>query len=530
MYYEPNSYCPNGIANIIYFAIADMGNSSSNSPTRKAPPIPPRPHRNPSTSNSPRKRPAIKQYHFTNVSEQVYDVLNNTKLVGDSKSIGALIEENSSHLPLCFSVSESLYGICEDKSLMEGQLLSIHFFKEMKVLEVKEKKSGSKYTLPISSSLLSSILYNPESKPDTAKKGYVFSEIDDLVNANPLPKIVCALDTFTDFKGNVVKQNDILFIQKLTEYQSIPSLFCTNVQTGISLIIGRGCEAKFTTATGKISMRLQKLLQFVKLPIDVTFNPPSDKSIVLPQSAMSSVYTIQEEKVEKSVIVSTKYTSESMCTIETIEIFLSVPVDVQLVNLPPKELEKLREETKSLHDKFQPSDVSKVICDLDSSINYIQTALYKAISVDGWRDTVKISDPKPPGLQIEEDVEYEDMDAFRNDLHNPIQHSPTTPTSNHHSASLSLSLSTAVSPSSLNRSPSGKYKLASNRGDISPYMVAHRDRHNALRHEVPPEYVTLSKIQQQEREKELKKSLQLAFLATSTYEPVNQQGRSTYNK
>ena len=497
-----------------------MGNTSSKSPTRKVPPIPPRPH---GTSNSPRQRPAIKQYQFTNVSEQVYDVLNNTKLVGESKPIGELIEECSSQLPLCFSVSESLYGICEDKSLMESQLLSIHFFKEMKVLEVKEAKSGREYTLPISSSLLSSILYSPESKPDTAKKGYLFSEIDDLVNANSLPKIVCALNTFTDFMGNVVKQDDILFIQKVTEHQNIPSVLCTNVHTGISLIIGRGCEAKFTTATAKISMPLKKLLQFVKLPIDVTFNSPSDKSIALPQSAMNSVYTIQEEKVEKSVVVSTKYTSESTSTIETIEIFLSVPVDVQLVDLPPKELEKLREETKSLHDKFQPSDISKVICDLDSSINYVQTALYKAISVEGWKDTVKISDPMPPGLQIEED-EYEDMDLFRNDLHNPIQHSPrTTPTFNH-SASLPLSLSTAASPSSLSHSPSGKYKLASNtRGDISPYMVTHRDRYNALRHEVPPEYVTLSKIQQQQREEELKKSLQLA---TSLYAPVSQQGMS----
>ena len=478
-----------------------MGNNLPTSPKRP-PPVPPKPH----TSLKQRSHTIDNPHCFTSKSEQLYEIVEkNLNMLSDSKPIGTVVNEFSPHLPLCFAVSESMYGICEDRSLMEGQLLSVHFIKEMKVLVIKANQSGNEYTLPLCSSLMVSLLYNPEGKPDTAKKGYTFNEVEEVLNANPMPKIVCALTSFEDMEKNPVEKNDILFIQAISDYENSDCLLCTNMFSGKSLKVGKGCGGKFTTAAEKIKMPLTKLVEFISLPADVSFSSPSDGSIVLPQSAISSFYTILSEKEEKSVIVSTKYMSEESCTVETVEIFLSVSLEVQLVELPSKDLEKLRKESQMLYNNFRPSDVSKVICDLDSSINYVQTALYKAIRKGSWTDGVTLVRPKPPGLQTEnksdaapiDDEEYIRMDEFQSEVEEyrskitpnqkvlPAPSPKIPPSSNrpHGPVELQHSLS---SPAGKQYSPVSHREYSPAGKQYSP--VSHRDSPASYRHSPTTSY------------------------------------------
>ncbi len=466
-----------------------MGNNTSKSPTGRndvPPPLPP--------------KPLKYQPEFTTISDKIYDVLNNDSVVmSDPKLIGDLVKEFSHHLPLCFSVSESMYGICGDRSLMETQLLSAHFMKTMKVVDVKVKQHGNEYTLPVCSSLLVSVLYNPEIKPERAKKGYIFNEMADIINANPMPKCVCVCDSFKDSENNLIKKNDILVIEKKVKHQGLDCILCTNIRTGKAFKINQNCSGKFHTAVDSITMSLNELIKRFDLPVDVVFKSPKDGSIVLPLSAMERVYTLCKVREEESLIVSTKYTSEDCSNSdslqETIEIFLSVPLEVQLVKLEPKDLESLRLETKGLYDIFQPSNVSKVICDIDSSINFVQTELYRAIRRDIWNDGVSIIKPLPPAVDddssaVDDSDDYMDMEPH---LSLPIiSSSPRVPTKPFQSKSNTIPRRQGDFREGGRESPDSRHK---GNDDISPYLIVRRQNdgnEDILTHEIPPEYVKLS--------------------------------------
>lgn len=508
-----------------------MGNSGIKSPTKtNAPPIPPKPH---TYQNRSVGRDIDTPHCFTSTSEQLYEVVENAKMLSDPKPIGTLVAEFYSHLPLCFSVSESMYGICGDSSLLEGQLLSAHFVKEMKVVSVKARQTGVEYKLPVCSSLVASVLYDPEKKPDKSRRGYEFNGVASILKANPMPRMVCTLTAFEDLEGNLVEKNEILFIQTVSDYENSNCLICINVKSGKSLRMGESCTGKFTTAVEKMGISLSKVIEFMKLPVDVAFNSPADGSIALPPSALSANYTIENVKKEKSLIVSTKYTSETSCLIETVELFLSVSLDVQLVDLPSKELEKLRKETKMLYQRFQPFDVSKVICDLDSSINYVQTALYTAIRRDSWRDEVTIVRPKPPGLQnvaqADDEEEYIDMEDFYADPGKPPSHNlSSTPSVSIPSILTASSKGSPVTetrnspkvstfPRNVGKKPKQRQPIPPNVEPrrvttrqhsedlhVPPYLVAHRVATNTVDHERPYDYVKFSKdIQLEALQKEV---------------------------
>ena len=501
-----------------------------NSKRDRPPPIPPKPNQ----LQGSKQKILGNDYHQQNFTkEQNYDTVDHRKLLTEPQPIGELVRQCHSQLPQCFSISESMYGICEDRSLMEGQLLSVHFQKTMRVLSVKASQSGSEYTLPVSSSLGVSLLYNPDNKPDKSKRGYEFKEVVDLINADPLPQMICVLESFTDLNNRTLKEGEILFINKIKKVDESLCLVCTNVLTGESSLIGKTCATRFTTATDKIAMSLSKLLNYVKLPANVVFSSPPDGSIVLPSSALGGYYTIEQEREEKSVIASTKYMSEEDSSVETIEILLSLPLDVQLVELSSEDLEKLRIETQQLYDNFHFSHVNKVICDLESSINYIQTALFKALgggpSGEDWKTGMSFQAPKRPGLQSElfHDDEYEDMELFNLVssskqllVGEKIGHLPNTPppaaqtlprlpprkdssepptsTQRHRHP---LPIPATASPSSIKSIKSDSLP------EIQPYLIARQHEGDSeLQHEKPYDYVKFSKGRDLELES-LKKEL-----------------------
>ena len=412
-----------------------MGNSSSLSlsPSRHTdtPSTPPYRHTNtPSTPPRPPKPFHLRRQRLVSLPSDVneislpnddisdeddtcnYQMVNALDIASPQMPLNELINEFCSEFPVCFAVSESLYGICENRSLMKGQQLSIHFQKDADAVSVKSN-SGMEYIVPLITSFGCSVLYNPENKIHTAKKGYTFNETVDLMNANPLPVMVCVTKAFKDMNNIAVEEGEILFLDKIRECKdSTKFLICTNVLSGKTRHIGELCETSFTTDTEKIKLSLLKLMEYVSLPVDVVFHEPSDGSVKLPLYATVDYYTITDQHVEKSVIASTEYSNVSSTSVskEIIEIMLSLPLEVELVRLAPCDTTKLRSETQELFEHFHPGQVDKVICDMFSSTNYIQTALFKAVNLEGnWRVGVKLHPPKPPDLSTDSD-EYEDMD------------------------------------------------------------------------------------------------------------------------
>lgn len=340
----------------------------------------------------------------------VYEIVDHKDIESASMPMDELIDEYGPLLPLRFCVSDSLYGICEESSLMEGQLLSILFEKETKVALAKANQ-GAEYVVPLNSALLFSILHNPQNKIETGKKGYRFPKVSDIMDATDMPQAVAVMRGFQcESNGSIllIMEGHILIVKEVHEGQDGQrKLKCYMLSNKCEVLLDENIVGEFTTATSMLKLKLSDFIDHVKLPICVTLENSKHQKIQLPLHTTVGSYTITDQKKERSVIVSTAYGNRR----ETIEILLSVPIEAHLVKSSEQQLHLLRTESQPFYKSFHPSKLDKVIVDSNSSMNYIQSMLFKVVPEDDtWMYGVDIFPPQPPSSSFS--INQEDADDY----------------------------------------------------------------------------------------------------------------------
>jgi hypothetical protein len=394
---------------------------------------------------------------------------------------------------------------------MEGQLLNVMFEKKTKVVKVASK-SGADYIVPLNTSLQFSPLYNPHNKLESAKKGFVFPKVVDLINLTLSPKIVAVTKSFTCQcnGGNVqIMEGDMLVLQEVIPQGNAKKLKCLIMKTQTVVLLDENLEGDFSTSIGLLKMSFQDLIQHVQGPIDATVSNSIDGKIQLPFHAAVDVYTLQEQYEEKSVIATTKAGDHY----EIIEILLSVPIDVQLVNASEHQLHVLREEAQDMYKQFHPSKLDKIVVDCNSSLNFIQSTLFKVVvSDDSWMCGIELLPPQPPSASFQmnihdddDDGEYIDMSltssgakiyepVIPNFIH-PIMLSSSEPNS-----PLVVEKFKTLTPKASKRPPMAIPHSHSDHNFVSssemrsdadpvPYMIVKEGKAGQLKHEKPYEYV-----------------------------------------
>lgn len=441
----------------------------------------------------------------------IYSTVVKSDLASESMTLAELVEMYGAHLPLIFSVSESLYGICEDNSLLEQQLLSIHFQKKTKIIDV-EASFGAKYMIPINSSFECSPLYNPHGKLELAKQGYSFETVGDLMKAKPLPLMVHV--DYTDHtdvlpEGRIAEGDILILIRVVFDSERRKKLDCIDYKTKSPKLLSEGCCGQFSTRVSDLRFSLSEIEPHFTLPTSAIFYSPTDGSFKLPLYATVGCYTITNCRSIRSVIASTFYKKDDgTAIVDLMEILLDVPIEVQLVKLSEDQLQQLQQQTKPLFDTFHPSCLSKVITDQASSTNYIQTQLFKVIPKDDrWKAGVTLQPPHHPATTLPiDDDDYEMMDQF-----------VTTPVTSLTSASLpqfsvlspgSLPLATSHSLDIINREKCPSPSLPQNKSSLSsgsqsaddpvPYLIAKfKPSEGRIEHSVPYDYVKFTDGQAQ---------------------------------
>ena len=486
----------------------------------------------PDSQPSPDDSPPDFLQTLTEKAEGIYSTVGKSDLASESMTITELIEEYGSHLPLIFSVSESLYGIVEDNSLLEQQLLSIHFQKMTKIIDV-EASWGAKYMIPINSMFECSPLYNPEGKLESAKRGYEFETAGDLMKVKTLPLMVFV--DKTDHTGLLpearIREGDILVLKQVVfDSQRQKRLECIDFKSKSPKLLSESCNGQFTTRTSSLRFTISDIEPYFTFPMSAIFYSPADESFQLPLYATVGCYTITNCRNIDSVIASTFYKrDDGTAIVDLMEILLEVPIEVQLVKLSESELEQLQEQTKPLFDTFHPSCLSKVITDQNSSTNYIQTQLFKVIPRDDrWKVGVKMHTPHQPSLRPptddDDDDDYERMDAFStvsaSSSSLPVSTTPSSP------GPLPLAISHSMdavcrhrekypSPTQPRKSPSrntADYSGATmvsrslESDDPIPYMTA-KAKEGRLEHSVPYDYVKFTSDRQAQIDKLMREKM-----------------------
>ena len=340
----------------------------------------------------------------------VYEIVDHKDIDSESMPINELIDEYGPLLPLRFCVSDSLYGVCEESSLMEGQLLSVLFEKETKVALAKANQ-GAEYIVPLNSALLFSVLHNPQNKIETGKKGYKFPKVSDIMDATDMPQAVAVMKAFQcESNGNIllIMEGHVLIVKGIQEGEDGQrKLKCYVLGNKIEVLLNENIVGEFTTATSMLKLKLSDFIDHVTLPICVILENSKHQKIQLPLHTTVGSYTIIDQRKERSVVVSTAYGNKR----ETIEILLSVPIEAHLVKSSEQQLHLLRTETQPFYKSFHPSKLDKVIIDSNSSMNYIQSMLFKVVPEDDtWMYGVDIFPPQPPSSSFA--INQEDADDY----------------------------------------------------------------------------------------------------------------------
>ena len=310
---------------------------------------------------------------------EFYDVVKSS----EAMPLNRVVEE-ASHLPVTVAMKESLYGICGDWSLFEGQLLNIHYQKETEVVSV-QIDGGAQYVVPLNSTLQCSILYDPLTNIELAKMGFDFQNVLGIIEAKPMPKVVAVtVDCSPVTKGEILMIKSVQYQENNSEKRQI---LCLSVKTGTEKWLNEDCEGCFTTEIQLIKLHLSELIPHVSLPIQAVFFDSRETGISLPLNVDVGPCIIDYHRVEKSIVTSVDnpqclsplLKEKASPNMEVIEILLmNVNFAVQQMNLSFSKSRELSKRTYLLKESL-PSQVDRVIVSLFSTTNALQTKLFKAV-------------------------------------------------------------------------------------------------------------------------------------------------------
>lgn len=152
-----------------------------------------------------------------------------------------IVSQFTSHLPLEVVVSKGIYGMEERYSLSTSDKCIIHFLKKRDLVRIHDPQTNKEFSVPLSSAIRFSLIYNPNGDEARASIGYKFPLVSDVLAMTPLPKMGVAHLTDPDIEG--LKSTELLVIKEVsiiifqTFFHNQPFNFSLDVSTTMLCII-----------------------------------------------------------------------------------------------------------------------------------------------------------------------------------------------------------------------------------------------------------------------------------------------------
>lgn len=263
-------------------------------------------------------------------------------------------------LPRRVEVCRGVFGDDEDDDMCisTGDIYNIHYVKSREIMTLKAE-SGNKedeFAVPLNSSIRFSILYDPEKNAGKAAKGYLFSKVQEILDANPMPKVMCAIKRNTATKiENMVVPGEVLVIIGNEVIQGEVHLKTFSVKTDSQKVLPGSSIGQFSTKPSDVQMYMHQILKHNRhlIPSTVLLYPPTDGQI-LPEALRSRPLTLIEMSTSSSLVATVHLTGPE-------QVILDIPstLDVELkwVELNDREMSELKASTSKLSKQYNESKV-----------------------------------------------------------------------------------------------------------------------------------------------------------------------------
>ena len=300
-------------------------------------------------------------------------------------SLSVFLERYGTKLPQVVAVNESIYGVC-DGSLRNDQPLQIYFKREAKVVNVRLSRHN--YIIPVGLQLKASVLYNPHNNLEKAKEGYYFATVADLIKAVPQPSVVSVGKNWmpSNDSSQSLEKGQILLIKGIDlSDRKGKMLNCINIESNTLVCLEDTCKGHFTTQPSLIAVDLKLLLQYIKLPIQVSIHHEDPK---FQKWLKNEIGVINDHYVLQSIIASTTRCNYDEVPSEVMEIISSVPIDVRIMQISEENKIQLSIGANKLAKILKPSILTEIITNISPVAKIFQKDLLMSIPEHEWRTGV----------------------------------------------------------------------------------------------------------------------------------------------
>ena len=303
-------------------------------------------------------------------------------------------------LPVVVRVCRGFCGPNEETSISEGDRFNVHFVKHTTVVAV-ECENGSQYKVPLNSAIPFGILYDPHNNENEALRGYRYEKVSDLIQADPLPRVVRARRAHTGSNpDNSLVANELLIVRRVTKKLRKKELRVLSLTAGREKVLGESVKGEFSTKPREVCLYLPELLKHVqdlfphKAVLYGITGGTAQNSI---QSKLSaSVIKLMHSSIETS-LVATSANSVEPENSRLVDIPVDLDILVRVVSFEENDSnQKLYEDTHYIYSHFDPSRLNPYVKSSGNSTYDTQSLLYTTVR---WgQDTKGMQIVKPASV------------------------------------------------------------------------------------------------------------------------------------
>ena len=319
-----------------------------------------------------------------------------------------LSERYSGNLPQVISVSGTIYGSYKDL-LQDGQEFEVYFKKATPVVSMR--MADKTYTVPLNSTLMFSVLYNPKNEDlSIARRGYNFPTVADLIKADSLPTVVyvgkdCVSSKKKKREQAVSKGQILLILEAINKSKSKKILKCLIIgETSKEVYLDEACEGCFSTKESLLLFPLPKIAKCITRPFTTSIYL-SDGKILHPKfrNRHAMIDTTEVSSVGSFICSPIHPTSRST---SLVEIFFTVSIMFHVHEKNEAEFAALNDNLILLSEKLTPDQISSVIYDTNPTLNALQNDILLPKHNSNWLDEVILRKrTSPRAQQIYESLE-----------------------------------------------------------------------------------------------------------------------------
>ena len=299
-----------------------------------------------------------------------------------------LIETNNMKtiFPLRVNIYSSHGGLLQDIAYQD---IDVYFAKETKML-LAVSEDGRPRVIPLNAALKCSVIDDYDEDIEKCLKGRTYIGLEELLVSNPLPKVVYSEQGYyyRDY-SHTVEREDVLIVKELTNKNGQPTLKCYEANSNEVRWLEKPIDSTFTTESSAVTMNPASLFDQIKLPVKVLIKTINDKESS--NGVDGNIYTITNYITRRSVVASIRYAGASLSDKDLIEVYLDVPLEVEIIKLTKLEMQKLRVAAQQVFSDFNSSKPLRIVM---NPSDRIQSLLLHNI-IAGCEMGIQLLPPEP---------------------------------------------------------------------------------------------------------------------------------------